>query len=125
MLITNDFQRFALDTDTFAILDNRQGGKVYHDYSNDYYAKNYIRWCVENCPERLQEWCDKGYIYGHIMDKVDECIAEQNKIWKHMIETDKEYLQAVENANTTKVWQFENLFEMEAKQVVLDTVAYR
>lgn len=42
-----------------------------------------------------------------------------------MIYIDKEYLQAVENADTAKVWQMENLFEKEAKQIVLDTVVFR
>lgn len=59
------------------------------------------------------------------MEKVDECIAEQNKIRKHLIDNDKEYLQAVDNADTTKVWQLENTFELEAKQTVLDTVVFR
>lgn len=59
------------------------------------------------------------------MEKVDECVAEQNKIRKHLIDTDKEYLQAVEKADTTKVWQLENTFELEAKQTVLDTVLCR
>lgn len=124
MLITSDFQRFALDTDAFAIIDNRQS-KIYKDYSNDFYAKNYIKWCVDNCPERLQKYCDKGYIYGHIIEKVDECVAEQNRILKCMIDTNNEYKQAVENANTAKVWQLENAFEMEARQIVLDTVVFR
>lgn len=42
-----------------------------------------------------------------------------------MIDTDEEYLQAVENADTAKVWQTENLFEEESKQIVLDTVVFR
>lgn len=57
MLIKNDFQRFALDTDNFTIIDNRQLGTIAMNYSNDYYAKNYIRWCVENCLDRLQKYC--------------------------------------------------------------------
>ena len=125
MLISNDFQRFALDTDNFTIIDNRQLGKIAMDYSNDYYAKNYIRWCMENCPERLQKYCDDGTIYRHIDEKVTECKVEQDKIWKHMIDTDEEYKLAVENADTVKVWQLENTFELEAKQIVLDTVVFR
>lgn len=125
MLISNDFQRFALDTDNFTIIDNRQLGKITMDYSNDYYAKNYIRWCMGNCPERLQKYCDDGIIYRHIDEKVTECKAEQDKIWKHMIDTDEEYKLAVENADTVKVWQLENTFELEAKQIVLDTVVFR
>lgn len=125
MLIKNDFQRFALDTDNFTIIDNRQLGIIAMDYSNDYYAKNYIRWCMENCPDRLHKYCDDGIIYRHIDEKATECRSEQNKIWKKMIDTDKEYLQAVENADTAKVWQMENLFEEEARQIVIKTVCYR
>lgn len=33
MLIKNDFQRFALDTDNFTIIDNRQLGTITMDYS--------------------------------------------------------------------------------------------
>lgn len=42
-----------------------------------------------------------------------------------MIDTDEEYLLAVKNADTAKAWQMENLFEEEAKQIVLDTVVFR
>lgn len=42
-----------------------------------------------------------------------------------MIDTDEEYKLAVENADTVKVWQLENTFELEAKQIVLDTVVFR
>lgn len=53
--------------------------------------------------------------------------AGQNKIrfGKKIIDTDEEYLKAVENADTAKVWQMENLFEKESKQIVLDTVVFR
>ena len=92
MLIKNDFQRFALNTDNFTIIDNRQFGIIAMDYSNDYYAKNYIKWCMENCAKRLQRYCDDGIIYRHVDEKATECRAEQNKIWKKMIDTDEEYL---------------------------------
>jgi hypothetical protein len=96
-----------------------------HDFSKDFYAKAYIRWAVENCPERLQKFADENYIYGHIIEKVDECMAEQWKIWKQFCENDSEYRQAVENADTVKVWQLENAFELEARQIVLETVVER
>ncbi len=118
MIFQNDYQRIALDSDRMMIT---QCGRDYHDFSNNYYAKIYIKWAVENCPERLHTEADKGSIYIHICDKVQECEAEQWRIWLKMRETDKEYKLALENADTAKVWQLENLLEMQAKEIIVKT----
>lgn len=122
MIFQNDYQRIALDSDRLMIT---QCGKDYYDFSNSYYAKIYIKWAVENCPERLQAEADKGSIYIHLYNKVQECEAEQWRIWFKMFETDKEYKLALENANTAKVWQLENLFEMQAREIVISTILCR
>jgi phage terminase small subunit len=124
MYFQSDLKRYALDSDRFMIVDTRLCRDC-HDFSKDFYAKAYIRWAVENCPEHLQKFADENYIYGHIIEKVDECMAEQWKIWKQFCENDSEYRQAVENADTVKVWQLENAFELEARQIVLETVVKR
>lgn len=36
-----------------------------------------------------------------------------------MRDTDPEYALAMKNADTTKVWQLENLFEMQAEEIAI------
>ena len=38
-----------------------------------------------------------------------------------MRDTDPEYVLAMENADTTKVWQLENLFELQAEEIAIQT----
>ena len=107
MIYKHDYQRMALDTDRMMIT---QCGNDYHDYSNDKLARIYIKWAEEHCPERLQAETDKGRIYIHIDERITECEKEKWKIWSKMRDTDPEYALAMKNADTSKVWQLENLF---------------
>ncbi|MCD7891269.1 MAG: hypothetical protein LUG26_05785 [Ruminococcus sp.] len=116
MLYENILQRFALDSDRMMIT---QFGKDYHDYSDNKLACLYIKWADEHCPERLQTQADKGTIYAHIDDRIDECEREKWKIWSKMRDTDSEYRLAMRNADTTKVWQLENLFELQAEKIAV------
>ena len=38
-----------------------------------------------------------------------------------MRDTDSEYALVMKNADTTKVWQFENLFELQAEKIAIQT----
>ena len=38
-----------------------------------------------------------------------------------MRDTDPEYVLAVKNVDTAKVWQLENLFELQAEEIVIQT----
>ena len=116
MIYKHDYQRMALDTDRMMIT---QCGNDYHDYSDNKLACIYIKWAEEHCPERLQAETDKGRIYVHIDERITECINEKWKIWKKMRDTDPEYVLAIKNADTAKVWQLENLFELQAEEIAI------
>lgn len=116
MLFENMWQRMALDTDRMMIT---QSGNDYHDYSDNKLARIYVKWAEEHCPERLQAETDKGRIYIHIDGRISECENEKWKIWRKMRDTDPEYLLAMKNADTVKVWQLENLFEMQAEEIAV------
>ncbi len=118
MIYKHDYQRMALDTDRMMIT---QCGSDYHDYSNDKLARIYIKWAEEYCPERLQEETDKGRIYVHIDERITECVNEKWKIWNKMRDTDPEYALAIKNSDTPKVWQLENLFELQAEEIAIQT----
>ena len=118
MIYKHDYQRMALDTDRMMIT---QSGNDYHDYSDNKLACIYIKWAEERCPERLQAETDKGRIYVHIDERITECEKEKWKIWSKMRDTDPEYALAMKNADTTKVWQFENLFELQAEEIAIQT----
>lgn len=75
----------------------------------------------KNCPERLQAETDNGRIYVHIDERITECEKEKWKIWNKMRATDPEYALAMKNADTAKVWQLENLFELQAKEIAIQT----
>ena len=100
MIYKHDYQRITLDTDRMMIT---QCGNDYHDYSNNKLACIYIKWAEEHCPERLQAETDKGRIYIHIDER----------------DTDSEYALAMKNADTAKVWQLENLFELQAEEIAV------
>lgn len=38
-----------------------------------------------------------------------------------LIDTDPEYALAMKNADTAKVWQLENLFELQAEEIAIQT----
>ena len=38
-----------------------------------------------------------------------------------MCDTDSEYALAMKNADTSKVWQLENLFELQAEEIAIQT----
>ena len=38
-----------------------------------------------------------------------------------MRDTDPEYVLAMKNADTAKVWQLENLFELQAEEIAIQT----
>ena len=116
MIYKHDYQRMALDTDRMMITCN---SKDYHDYSNNKLACIYVKWAEEHCPERLQAEADKGKIYVHINERINECEKEKWKIWNKMRDTDPEYALAMENADTAKVWQLENLFELQAEEIAI------
>ena len=116
MIYKHDYQRMALDTDRMMIT---QCGNDYHDYSNNKLACIYIKWAEEHCPERLQAETDKGRIYVHIDERITECEKEKWKIWNKMRDTDSEYALAMKNADTAKVWQLENLFELQAEEIAV------
>lgn len=118
MLFENMWQRMALDTDRLMIT---QSGNDYHDYSDNKLARIYVKWAEEHCPERLQTETDKGRIYIHIDGRISECENEKWKIWQKMRNTAPEYLLAMKNADTVKVWQLENLFEMQAEEIAVQT----
>ena len=118
MIYKHDYQRMALDTDRMMIT---QCGNDYHDYSDNKLACIYIKWAEEHCPERLQAETDKGRIYVHIDERITECEQEKWKIWNKMRDTDPEYALVMKNADTTKVWQFENLFELQAEKIAIQT----
>ena len=59
--------------------------------------------------------------YIHIDERITECEKEKWKIWNKMRNTDSEYALAMKNANTAKVWQFENLFELQAEEIAIQT----
>ncbi len=116
MLFQNDMQRMALDSDRMMITYN---GDDYHDYSDNKLARIYVKWAEENCPERLQAEADKGKIFIHIDERVTECENEKWKIWNKMRDSDSEYALAMRNADTAKVWQLENLFELQAEEIAI------
>ena len=116
MLFQNDMQRMALDSDRMMITYN---GDDYHDYSDNKLARIYVKWAEENCPERLQAEADKGKIFIHIDERVTECENEKWKIWNKMRDRDSEYALAMRNADTAKVWQLENLFELQAEEIAI------
>lgn len=116
MLFENIWQRMALDTARMMIT---QSGNDYHDYSDNNLARIYVKWAEKHCPERLQAETDKGRIYIHIDGRISECENEKWKIWRKMRDTDSEYLLAMKNADTVKVWQLENLFEMQAEEIAV------
>lgn len=116
MLFQNDMQRMALDSDRMMITYN---GDDYHDYSDNKLARIYVKWAEENCPERLQAEADKGKIFIHIDERVTECENEKWKIWNKMRDSDSEYALAMRNADTAKVWQLENLFELQAEKIAI------
>lgn len=116
MLFQNDMQRMALDSDRMMITYN---GDDYHDYSDNKLARIYVKWAEENCPERLQVEADKGKIFIHIDERVTECENEKWKIWNKMRDSDSEYALAMRNADTAKVWQLENLFELQAEEIAI------
>lgn len=116
MIYKHDYQRMALDTDRMMIT---QCGNDYHDYSDNKLACIYIKWAEEHCPERLQAETDKGRIYVHIDERITECEKEKWKIWNKMRATDPEYALAMKNADTAKVWQLENLFELQAEEIAI------
>ena len=118
MIYKHDYQRMALDTDRMMIT---QCGNDYHDYSNNKLACIYIKWAEEHCPERLQVETDKGRIYVHIDERITEYKKEKWKIWNKMRATDPEYALAMKNADTAKVWQLENLFELRAEEIAIQT----
>lgn len=118
MIYKHNYQRMALDTDRMMIT---QCGNDYHDYSNNKLACIYIKWAEEHCPERLQAETDKGRIYVHIDERITECEKEKWKIWNKMRDTDSEYVLAMKNADTAKVWQLENLFELQAEEIAIQT----
>lgn len=118
MIYKHDYQRMALDIDRMMIT---QCGNDYHDYSNNKLACIYIKWAEEHCPERLQAETDKGRIYIHIDERITECEKEKWKIWNKMRDTDPEYVLAMKNADTAKVWQLENLFELQAEEIAIQT----
>ena len=43
------------------------------------------------------------------------------KIWNKMRDTDPEYELAMRNADTAKVWQLENAFEVQAEEIAIKT----
>ena len=118
MLFENMRQRMALDTDRMMIT---QCGNDYHDYSDNKLARIYVKWAEEHCPERLQTETDKGRIYIHIHERITECTNKKWRIWQKMRDTDTEYEFATKNADTVKVWQLENLFEMQAEEIAIQT----
>ena len=91
----------------------------YHDYSDNKLACIYIKWAEEHCPERLQAETDKGRIYIHIDELITECEKEKRKIQNKMCNTNPEYALAMKNADTAKVWQLENLFELQAEEIAI------
>lgn len=60
-----------------------------------------------------------GSRHVHIDERITECEKEKWKI--KMRDTDPEYVLAMENADTTKVWQLENLFELQAEEIAIQT----
>ena len=118
MLFQNDMQRIGLDSDRMIITYN---GDDYHDYSTNKLARIYVKWAEENCPERLQAKADKGKIFIHIDERITECEQEKWKIWNKMRDSDSEYALAMRNADTAKVWQLENLFELQAEEIAFQT----
>ena len=85
--------------------------------SKNAYFKAYAD--AENLKKRLQAEADKGKIYVHIDERITECEKEKWKIWNKMRDTDPEYALAMENADTAKVWQLENLFELQAEEIAI------
>ncbi len=63
----------------------------------------------------------KGKIYVHIDERITECEQEKWKIWNKMRDTDYEYALAMRNADTAKVWQLENTFEVQAEEIAIKT----
>ena len=118
MIYKHDYQRMALDIDRMMIT---QCGNDYHDYSDNKLACIYIKWAEEHCPDRLQAETDKCRIYVHIDERITECEKEKWKIWNKMRATDPEYALAMKNADTAKVWQLENLFELQAEEIAIQT----
>ena len=55
----------------------------------------------------------------HIDERITECEKEKWKIWNKMRDTDSEYALAMKNADTAKVWQLENLFELQAEEIAV------
>lgn len=119
MLFQNDMQRMALDSDRMMITYN---GDDYHDYSDNKLARIYVKWAEKNCPERLQAEADKGKIFIHIDERITECEQEKWKIWNKMRDSDSEYALAMRNSDTAKVWQLENLFELQAEEIAVKEV---
>lgn len=78
-----------------------------------------IKWVEEHCPERLQAETDEGRIYVYIDERITECEKEKWKIWNKMRATDPGYALAMKNADTAKVWQLENLFELQAEEIAI------
>ena len=118
MLFENIRQRMALDTDRMMIT---QCGNDYHDYSDNKLARLYVNRAEKHCPKRLQSETDKGRIHIHIHERITECEQEKWKIWNKLRDTNPEYELAMKNADTTKVWQLENLFEMQAEEIAIQT----
>lgn len=48
-----------------------------------------------------------------------EYINKKWKIWNKMRDTGPEYVLAIKNADTAKVWQLENLFELQAEEIAV------
>ena len=55
------------------------------------------------------------------MNTSSECEKEKWKIWNKMRAAGPEYALAMKNADTSKVWQLENLFELQAEEIAIQT----
>ena len=54
-----------------------------------------------------------------ILTSVSLSVKKKWKIWNKMRATDPEYALAMKNADTAKVWQLENLFELQAEEIAI------
>ncbi len=118
-------QRLNTDSLTVTSYDPSTGKEdLIQDFSENKLARLYLRWAEEYVPQRLQTEVDKGEIVSHIRGKVADCNTQRNYTWKHFIDTDEEYLRAVDNADTLKVWQLQNYLELQAEEIAIREVLF-
>lgn len=116
---------WQLDTERYMVLHREENSdKVIRTVFHSECVRYHINYVAEKAPKRLKALVDSGEILKYLEDLetgVYKAIDEQIGLWRA---EDTEYQLAIENNDTETQAKIENLFEMQAKEMIYITMVY-